>query len=240
MSRPSKALSVVGPTLAVAFTLFASDQTTPAQQRGGANAPATGNAPSSTPMGGNKSVTRFFVTSKGLGRGGNLGGLAGADAHCRALAQAQGAGDHTWRAYLSTEATATSPAVNARDRIGAGPWYNSSGDLIAPHLAALHGSQNKLTKETAVTEVADEVSPEAHEILTGSRPDGTAFPGNAQRTCNNWTSSDAGSAQVGYSDRLGKGDNPNSWNSTHPTSGCSEEAFRKSGGSGLFYCFAID
>jgi hypothetical protein len=212
--------------------LSASDQKTEAQQRGGAN------APSSIPMGGNKSVTRFFVTSKGLGKGGDLGGLAGADAHCQALAQAQGAGDHTWRAYLSTEATATTPAVNARDRIGAGPWYNSGGDLIAPHLAALHGSQSKLAKETAVTEVSDEVSPEAHEILTGSRPDGTAFPGNAQRTCNNWTSSGAGSAQVGYSDR--KGDNLNSWNSAHPTSGCSEEAFRKSGGAGLFYCFAID
>jgi hypothetical protein len=191
-------------------------------------------------MGGSKSVTRFFVTSKGLGKGGDLGGLAGADAHCQALAQAQGAGDHTWRAYLSTEATATTPAVNARDRIGGGPWYNSGGDLIAPHLAALHGSQSKLAKDTAVTEVSDEVSPETHEILTGSRPDGTAFPGNAQRTCHNWTSSDAGSAQVGYSDRKGQGGNPNSWNSAHPTSGCSEETFRKSGSAGLFYCFAID
>ena len=142
MSRRSKAFLIVGLTLTVAFMLSASDQTTHAQQRGGAN------APSSIPMGGNKSVTRFFVTSKGLGKGGDLGGLAGADAHCQALAQAQGAGDHTWRAYLSTEATATSPAVNARDRIGAGPWYNSSGDLIAPHLAALHGSQSKLTKDT--------------------------------------------------------------------------------------------
>jgi hypothetical protein len=234
MSGFGKALSAMGFTLSVAFMLSASDQTTQAQQRGGAN------APSSIPMGGNKSVTRFFVTSKGLGKGGDLGGLAGADAHCQALAQAQGAGDHTWRAYLSTEATATLPAVNARDRIGAGPWYNSSGDLIAPHLAALHGSQSKLTKETAVTEIADEVSPEAHEILTGSRQDGTAFPGNAQRTCNNWTSSGAGSAQVGYSDRMGEGNSPNSWNSAHPTSGCSEEAFRKSGGTGLFYCFAID
>lgn len=241
MSRVSKALSVVGLALAVAFVLSAPLQTTQAQQRGGANAPAAGNAPpSSIPMGGNKSVTRFFVTSTGLGKGGNLGGLAGADAHCQALAQVHGAGDHTWRAYLSTEATATSPAVNARDRIGAGPWYNASGDLIAPHLAALHGSQSKLAQQTAVTEIADEVSPEAHEILTGSRPDGTAFPGNAQRTCNNWTSSDAGSAQVGYSDRMGKGDSPNSWNSAHPTGGCSEEALRKSGGAGLFYCFAID
>jgi hypothetical protein len=168
MSRLNNALSVAGLTLAVAFAMSASDQTGHAQQRGSANAPAAGgNAPSSVPMGGNKSVTRFFVTSKGLGKGGDLGGLAGADAHCQTLAQAQGAGDHTWRAYLSTEATATAPAVNARDRIGGGPWYNSGGDLVAPHLAALHGSQSKLAKDTAVTEVYDEVGPEAHEILTG-------------------------------------------------------------------------
>jgi hypothetical protein len=234
MGGLGKALSVVGLALGVASMLVASAQETDAQQRGPTNAPA-GNSPSSIPMGGKKSVT-----SKGLGKGGDLGGLAGADAHCQALAQAEGAGDHTWRAYLSTEATPTAPAVNARDRIGAGPWYNSSGDLIAPHLAALHGSQSKLNKETAVTEIADEVGPETHEILTGSRPDGTAFPGNAQRTCNNWTSSGTGVAQVGYSDRLGQGDSANSWNSAHPTSGCSQEAFRKSGGAGLFYCFAID
>jgi hypothetical protein len=233
MSSFGRMLSAMGLALGVAFMLSASDQKTEAQQRGPANAPAGGNAPSSIPMGGNKSVTRFFVTSKGLGKGGDLGGLAGADAHCQALAQAQGAGDHTWRAYLSTEATATTPAVNARDRIGGGPWYNAGGDLIAPHLAALHGSQSKLAEDTAVTELSDEVSAETHEILTGSRPDGTAFASNAQRTCNNWTSSGAGSAQVGYSDRKGVGDNPNSWN-------CSEEAFRKSGGGGLFYCFAID
>jgi hypothetical protein len=162
------------------------------------------------------------------------------DAHCQTLAQAQSAGDHTWRAYLSTEATATTPAVNARDRIGGGRWYNSGGDLIAPHLAALHDSQSELAKDTALTEASDEVSRETHEILTGSRPDGTTFPGNAQVTCNNWTLSGAGGAQVGYSDRKGQGDNPNSWNSAHSTSGCSEEAFRKSGGAGLFYCFAID
>jgi hypothetical protein len=240
MSSFGMTLSAIGLTLGVALMLSASEQKSEAQPRGPADAPAGGNAPSSIPMGGNKSVTRFFVTSKGFGKGGDLGGLAGADAHCQALAKSQGAGDHTWRAYLSTEATATAPAVNARDRIGGGPWYNSGGDLIAPHLAALHGSQSKLAKDTAVTEVSDEVGPEIHEILTGSRPDGTAFPGNAQRTCNNWTSSDAGRAQVGYSDRKGQADNPNSWNSAHPTSGCSEEAFRQSGGAGLFYCFAID
>src|SRR5262249_21003388 len=121
-----------------------------------------------------------------------------------------------------------------------GPWYNASGDLVAQHLAALHGTQSKLGKDTAVTEVTDEVSPQMHEILTGSLPNGTAFPGNAQRTCNNWTSSGAGSAQVGYSDRSGQGEDASSWNSAHPTSGCSEEAFRTSGGAGLFYCFAVD
>ena len=192
-------------------------------------------------MGGSKSVTRFFVTSKGLGKGGNLGGLAGADAHCQALAQAQGAGDHTWRAYLSTEATDTAPAVNARDRIGGGPWYNADGNLIAQHVAQLHGPLSRLGKETAVTESADEVNTEKHEILTGSRPDGTAFPAGAHRTCGNWiSSSSTGSAQVGYFDLSGEGDNPNSWNSAHGTNGCSEDAFRSSGGSGLFYCFALD
>jgi hypothetical protein len=183
-------------------------------------------------MGGNKSVTRFFVTSKGLGKGGDLGGLAGAEAHCQGLAQAQGAGDHTWRAYLSTEATDTTPAVNARDRIGGGPWYNAEGDLIAHHLAQLHSVMSKLGKETAISESADPVNAELHEILTGSRPDGTAFPGGAHRACDNWTSSGTGSAQVGAS--------PNSWNSARATNGCSEDAFHSSGGAGLFYCFAID
>jgi hypothetical protein len=191
-------------------------------------------------MGGNKSVTRFFVTSRGLGNGGDLGGLVGADAHCQALAQAQGAGDHTWHAYLSIEATDTTPAVNARDRIGGGPWYNAEGDLIAQHLAQLHGAASKLGKETAVTESADAANPEQHEILTGSRPDGTAFPAGEHRTCGNWTSSSAGNAQVGYFDRAGDGENPNSWNSARSTRACSEEAFHSSGGAGLFYCFAVD
>jgi hypothetical protein len=211
-------------------------------QRGAGNAPGTAQnaAPSSIPMGGNKSVTRFFVTSKGLGKGGDLGSLAGADAHCQSLARAQGAGDHTWRAYLSTEATGATPAVNARDRIGGGPWYNAEGDLIAQHLAQLHGTMSKLGKETAVTESADAVNAEQHEILTGSRPDGTAFPASAHRTCGNWTSSSTGSAQVGYFDRMGQGENPNSWNSARGTNGCSEEALHGSGGAGLFYCFATD
>jgi hypothetical protein len=232
--------------LTVALVLSACDQKNEPQS-GAGKAPAAGtapataqNPPASIPMGGNKSVTRFFVTSKGLSKGGDLGGLAGADAHCRALAEAQGAGDHTWRAYLSIEATDTTPAVNARDRVGGGPWYNAEGDLIAQHLAQLHGAMSKLGKETAVTEAAGEVDVEQHAILTGSRPDGTAFPAGAQRTCGNWTSSGAGSAQVGYFDRAGVGENANSWNSARATGGCSEEAFHMSGGGGLFYCFATD
>ena len=227
--------------LTAALALTACDQK-PEAQKGAGNASGTAQntAPSSIPMGGSKSVTRFFVTSKGLGKGGDLGGLAGADAHCQSLAQAQGAGDHTWHAYLSAEATDTAPAVNARDRIGGGPWYNSEGDLIAQHLAQLHGAMSKLAKETAVTESAEEVNTQQHEILTGSRPDGTAFPAGANRTCRNWTSSSTGSAQIGYFDRVGEGENPNSWNSARATSGCSEEAFHNSAGAGLFYCFALD
>ena len=147
-----------------------------------AKAPAaTGkSSPESIPMGGAKSVTRFFVTSRGPGKGGDLGGLAGADAHCQSLAKAEGSGDHTWRAYLSTSATPNQPAVNARDRIGKGPWYNAEGSLVAANLDELHSDMNKISKETAVTERLDQVSgvgdtPNMHDILTGSRPDGTAF-----------------------------------------------------------------
>jgi hypothetical protein len=191
-------------------------------------------------MGGAKSVTRFFVTSRGLGKGGDLGGLAGADAHCQALAQAQGAGDHTWRAYLSTQATATAPAVNARDRIGGGPWYNANGDLIAQNLAQLHGKASKLDKETAVTEAAGDVEADMHEILTGSRPDGTAFPAGDDRSCGNWTSSGAGGAEAGSFDQAGERAGSGAWNSGRRTSGCSEEALHASSGAGLFYCFATN
>jgi hypothetical protein len=233
----------LGAGLGVGALVFLSGCGQGEQKQGTApNAPRTtpSAAPASIPMGGNKSVTRFFVTSKGLGKGGDLGGLAAADAHCQALAQAQGAGDHTWRAYLSTEATDTAAAVNARDRIGGGPWYNANGDLIAQHLAQLHSTMSKLGKETAVTETADEVNTELHEILTGSRPDGTAFPPGTNRTCGNWTSSNTGSAEVGYFDRASEAENPNSWNSARATNECSEEAFHTSGGGGLFYCFASD
>jgi hypothetical protein len=200
--------------------------------------------PESREMGGKKSVTTFFVTSRGTGRGGNLGGIAGADAHCQALAKAEGSGDHTWRAYLSVPASGGRPAVNARDRIGNGPWYNAEGTLVATNLDELHRG-NKFSKEIAVTERLDQVNgvgdmPNVHDILTGSRPDGTAFPAGDDRTCGNWTSSSNGRAQVGHHDRRGQGDAVSSWNSAHASRGCSQQDLASTGGAGLFYCFAID
>ena len=198
------------------------------------------NPPQSLQMGGRKSVTRFFITSRGVGRGGNLGGLAGADAHCQALAAAEGSGDHTWRAYLSTTATATAPAVNARDRIGKGPWYNALGDRVAANVQELHGAARGINKDDAVTERGDVVGPDAHDILTGTRADGTAFPGTGDLTCANWTSSGTGRAEVGHHDRMGEGQGVDSWNSAHATRGCSQDDLKSTGGAGLFYCFAID
>jgi hypothetical protein len=192
-------------------------------------------------MGGAKSVTRFFVTSRGLGRGGDLGGLAGADEHCQALANAEGSGDHTWRAYLSTMATKTAPAVNARDRIGRGPWYNALGDRIAVNLEELHIGHNAIDQENAVTERGDPVNSDMHDIITGSQPDGTAFQGGEDRTCGNWTSSGAGQAQVGHHDRMGQEkEGADSWNSAHPSRGCSPQDLQATRGAGLFYCFALD
>jgi hypothetical protein len=214
---------------------------------GMANAPAadTQGPPTSLPMGGAKSVTTFFVTSRGIGKGGDLGGLAGADAHCQTLAKAEGSGDHTWHAYLSTMATATEPAVNARDRIGKGPWYNAGGDRIAANLEELHSDRNNINKENAVTERLDPVNgvgdtPNVHDILTGSRPDGTAFQGNEDLTCRNWTSSGQFRARVGHHDRMGQEEGATSWNSAHPSRGCSQQDLESTGGAGLFYCFAID
>ena len=190
----------------------------------------------------------FFVTSAGPGSGGNLGGLAGADAHCQRLAEAAGIRDRTWRAYLSTQAAAGQPAVNARDRIGAGPWYNVRGTLIARTVAELHADAPGLTKATALTERGDTVTgvgdtpPVRHDVLTGSLADGTAFPDTADRTCRNWTSTaavGAGSAQVGHSDRRGTGGAaPMSWNSSHASRGCGQQELVTTGGAGLLYCFA--
>ena len=213
-----------------------------------AKMPAAGgqSVPQSLPMGGAKSVTTLFVTSRGSGRGGDLGGLAGADAHCQELAEAEKAGDHAWRAYLSTTAAPNKPAVNARDRIGKGPWYNAEGLLIAANAQQLHSGENRINKETAVTERLDPVNgvgdtPNVHDILTGSQPDGTAFLLGEDLTCENWTSSSVGHAQVGHHDRKGEGEGANSsWNSAHPSRGCSQQDLQSTGGAGLFYCFAVD
>src|SRR5262245_12110181 len=188
----------------------------------------------------------FVITSSGPGTGAKLGGLAGADKHCQNLAAAAGAGNRTWHAYLSTSASGGQPAVNARDRIGQGPWYNAKGVRIAESVADLHGDKNNLTKQTAVTEKSEVVNgrgdqPNRHDILTGSQLDGTALAGDpANTSCGNWTSAGEGSAQVGHHDRQGGGDHATSWNSTHPSRGCSQENLRGTGGDGLFYCFAIN
>jgi hypothetical protein len=190
----------------------------------------------------------FFITSVGAGQGADLGGLEGADRHCQQLAQSAGAGDRTWRAYLSTQAAGGQPAVNARDRIGQGPWRNAKATIIAGDVNELHGANN-LTKETALTEKGDIVSgrgdsPNRHDILTGSQPDGTAFTVAEDRTCGNWTRSGTeGAAMVGHHDRRGLNEDPpaKSWNSSHLTrGGCSQEALRGTGGAGLLYCFAAD
>ena len=182
----------------------------------------------------------FFITSVGSGNGANLGGLSGADAHCQKLASAVGAGSRTWRAYLS--GTENGKPVNAKDRIGAGPWANAKGVIVAQNVAELHG-ENKLTKETQLTEKGAVVNgrgdtPNTHDILTGSQLDGTAFTDGADHTCANWTSNDAGSAQVGHHDRQGGGANPTSWNNAHASKGCSQASLVGTGGAGLFYCFA--
>ena len=180
----------------------------------------------------------FFITSAGPGDGANLGGLEGADRHCQNLAEAAGAGNRTWRAYLST----TGPdGVNARDRIGSGPWHNAKGVMIAQNVDELHG-ENKLTKETQLNEKGGMVNgrgdtPNQHDILTGSQLDGTAFPTGEDSTCGNWASNGEGSAQVGHHDRTGGGPNPTSWNSAHGSRGCSQENLQGTGGNGYYYCF---
>ena len=183
----------------------------------------------------------FFVTSAGSGKGADFGGLVGADRHCQALATAAGAGNRTWRAYLSAQG---SPAVNARDRIGKGPWQNAKGVVVAKNVAELHGTNN-LNKQTALTEKGEIVNgrgdtPNKHDILTGSQPDGTAIAGSDDRTCGNWTKSGEGAAMLGHHDRMGLNEEPpaKSWNSSHPSRGCSDDALRSTGGAGLIYCFA--
>jgi hypothetical protein len=204
----------------------------------------------SAPQGSNPAAMTFFVTSAGPGKGADLGGLDGADRHCASLAKAAGAGDRVWRAYLSTQGSSlTDPGfVNARDRIGPGPWRNAKGVLIAKSVDDLHSPANNLNRETALDERGRPVKgrtdrPNEHDILTGSRPDGTAFPGAPfpDMTCGNWTKSGPdGSAMTGHHDRAGPiaASWATSWNSAHPTRGCHPEGLRSTGGAGLFYCFA--
>jgi hypothetical protein len=181
----------------------------------------------------------FFLTSNGSGNGADLGGLAGADAHCAALAAAAGAGSRTWRAYLSTD------SINARDRIGNGPWHNAEGTLIAANVDELHSDSANVNKETALDENGAVINgsgdtPNRHDILTGSHADGTAFDDGEDHTCSLWSSSSDGSAHLGHHDRLSRGKPGSPWNDAHPSRGCSQENLRSTGGDGLFYCFAAD
>ena len=187
----------------------------------------------------------FFLTSAGPGDGASLGGLDGADKHCQKLAEAAGAGGRTWRAYLSASAADGKPAIHARDRIGKGPWINAKGAMVAKDVEDLHGNGNKLSKETAIDEKGAVITgrgdtPNRHDILTGSMADGRAFEGTEDRTCGNWSKNGDGSAVVGHHDRIGLNDSApmKSWNSSHGSRGCSQEALRGTGGDGLFYCFA--
>ena len=191
----------------------------------------------------------FFVTSNGPGKGADLGGLEGADRHCQTLAQAAGAGAKTWRAYLSTQGEGSTPAVNARDRIGHGPWQNFKSEVVAQNVDDLHSDNNKLGMQTSLTERGTLIpgvgyTPNRHDVLTGSQMDGRAFPPGEDKTCRNWTSGAQGAAMVGHIDRKGLRDDAasRSWNSSHPSrgtdGGCSQADLRGTGGDGLFYCFA--
>jgi hypothetical protein len=193
----------------------------------------------------------FFVTSAGLGKGADLGGLEGADRQCQALAEGAGAGSKTWRAYLSTQAAGNAQAINARDRIGHGPWQNFKGEVVAQSVDDLHGDNNKLGMQTSLTERGTMIAgigytPNYHDALTGSQTDGRAFPPGDDKTCHNWTSSTQGVAMVGHVDRKGLRDDAasKSWNSSHPSrgpdGGCSQNDLRSTGGNGLFYCFAAN
>ena len=188
----------------------------------------------------------FFITSAGSGDGANLGGLVGADQRCEDLAYAAGFGDLTWHAYLSTLASNGTMAVNARDRIGAGPWYNYGGDMIARDVTDLHSENANLTKETILTEKGSIVNgrgdtPNMHDLMTGSNLDGTVYVGDDTYTaCDNWTSNGEGSTRLGHHDRQGGCENPESWNSAHNSRGCSQENLQSSGGNGFYFCFSVD
>jgi hypothetical protein len=206
----------------------------------GGNAFAQQQAPQSPNM-------TFFVTSAGPGKGADLGGLEGADTLCQKLAQGAGAGSKTWRAYLSTNTNLAAPekTVNARDRIGKGPWQNFKGEVIATSVDDLHSNKNKISMQTGLSERGTMLpgvgyTPNYHDMMTGSQPDGRAFPGNMNLTCNNWSSSEFGKAEVGHVDRTGLADTAqaHSWNSSHQSRDCTQDGLRSTGGNALFYCFA--
>lgn len=197
-------------------------------------------------MPGGKTGMSFFVTSTNPGKGGDLGGLAGADQHCQSLATAAGAGNRTWRAYLSTQPAGGQPGSNARDRIGKGPWLNAKGVVIASDVAQLHVANN-IGKQTALTETGQVINgvgdkPNLHDVLTGSQPGGTYIAGDINSTCGNWTMSSGGAAMVGHHDKTGLDESvpAKSWNSSHQSRGCSLDQLKASGGGGLYYCFAAD
>jgi len=245
MTRSSFCAASRAESLLRAGTLFCATALLPlAAAAQAASAPAA--APAAAPI----PPASFFVTSEGSGKGADLGGLAGADALCQKLGARTTGANKTWRAYLSTQALDGQPAVNARDRIGKGPWVNTRGAVVARDLAHLHGDTlelarlgNNLTRATAFSEKNEPIKgagdkPNEHDILTGSTPDGRAFTDSADRTCRNFTSSGEGSAQVGHFDRTGGGNT--SWNSTHASRGCSQPNLVATGGAGLLYCFAAD
>ena len=202
---------------------------------------AAGQQQQTEPMG-------FFITSVGLGNGGNLGGLEGADAHCQSLAETVGAGNRTWRAYLSTQATADATAVNARDRIGSGPWANVNGLVMATSVENLHYDNSNFNWQYTLDENGNQFpsridgNPDfsEHDVLTGTQMDGTAFPAGDDRTCNNWASNSGGSAMLGHADRYSFTTPGSSWNQAHPSRSCSQPDLVATGGAGLFYCFASD
>lgn len=238
MRSVKRVLTGLGAAVLFTTIAFAQAPQAPAQGRGG-----RGQGPAGPPS--------FFITSVGKGDGANLGGLAGADAHCAMLAQQaniQTPAGRTWRAYLSAAAANGQPAVNARDRIGAGPWYNVKGQLIANNVADLHGDvqrdRNSINKTFALTEKGESINgfgdqPNQHDMLTGSDSEGRAIAGTSDSTCRNWTSNASdGSAMLGHHDRTGGGNT--SWNSAHPSRGCSQPNLVSTGGAGLFYCFAAN
>jgi hypothetical protein len=245
MAKHNRQLLIAAALVAATSVWSSAQAPAPSTAQPPAPAPAAGAPPQGRGAQGPPQPMSFFVTSVGLGKGANLGGLTGADAHCQALATAAGAGSRKWQAYLSTQGPS---AVNARDRIGEGPWYNAKGQRIAQNLADLHGDTlelarlgNSVTRVTAINEKGEPVNgagatPNQHDILTGSQPDGRAYTDAADHTCSNWSSDAAtGAAQVGHHDRAG-GSNI-SWNSTHASRGCGQENLVSTGGAGLFYCF---